>query len=242
MAEKLVVRVLQHVAQEGPGLVADALGARDIGVVVTRPDLGEPVPDHLGEGDAGLLVMGGPMGVYEVDAHPFLANEQRLIEHALGQEIPVLGICLGSQLLAATLGARVAPGPRKEIGWFDVALTEAARNDALLGRAPQRFRALHWHGDVFELPTGAVSLARSELTLHQAFRYGERAHGFLFHLEAGHAQVAAMALEFRDELRGAGVDGDALVAETPAAVRDVAKVGKDVFGAWADSLLLWRSR
>ena len=235
MDRKLVVRVLQHAAQEGPGLVADALGARNVDIAVTRTDQGEPVPERL-DGEVGLLVMGGPMGVYEVERYPYLAREQRLIESALKDDVPVLGICLGSQLLAATLGARVTPGPRKEIGWFDVTRTDASASDPLLGRTPPKFRALHWHGDIFELPGDAVSLARSELTRHQAFRWGERAHGFLFHLEAGHAQVAAMAEEFADELRGASVDGDALVAETPAAVRDVAPVAAAVFGAWADSV------
>jgi GMP synthase (glutamine-hydrolysing) len=235
MNRKLTVRVLQHAAQEGPGLVADVLGAHDIGVVVTRTDRGEPVPDRL-DGEIGLLVMGGPMGVYEVDRYPYLRDEQRLIERALRDDVPVLGICLGSQLLAATLGARVTPGPRKEIGWFEVTRSAAATKDPLLGRTPPSFRALHWHGDVFDLPRDAVSLARSELTLHQAFRWGERAHGFLFHLEAGHAQVAAMAQEFADELRDAAVDGDALVAETPAAVRDIAPVAEAVFGEWAQTL------
>jgi len=236
MAEKLVVRVLQHIAPEGPGLVAAALAALDIGVVVTRPDLGEPVPEHL-DAEVGLLVMGGPMGVYEMDRYPYLASEQRLIERALREEVPVLGICLGSQLLAATLGADVHAGPRKEIGWFEVTRTDASAKDPLLCATPPSFIALHWHGDVFDLPAGAVSLARSELTLHQAFRWGDRAHGFLFHLEAGHAQVVAMAKEFEGELRSAGVDGDALVAETPAAVRDVAPVANTVFDAWTRSLL-----
>jgi GMP synthase (glutamine-hydrolysing) len=235
MNRKPVVRVLQHAAQEGPGLVGEVLGARNIGVAVTRSDRGEPVPDRL-DGEIGLLVMGGPMGVYEVDRYPYLAREQRLIEAALRADVPVLGICLGSQLLAATLGARVAPGPRKEIGWFDVTRTEASADDPLLGQTPPKFRPLHWHGDVFDLPRDAVSLARSELTLHQAFRWGKRAHGFLFHLEAGHAQVSAMAEEFADELRGAEVESSALVAETPAAVRDIAPVAAAVFAAWADSL------
>jgi GMP synthase (glutamine-hydrolysing) len=241
MAEKLVVRVLQHIEAEGPGLVAQALGSRDVDVAVTRADRGEPVPEHL-DAAVGLLVMGGPMGVYEVDRYPYLASEQRLIESALRADVPVLGICLGSQLLAATLGANVAPGARKEIGWFDVTRREASADDALLGTTPLAFRALHWHGDVFDLPAGAVSLARSELTAHQAFRHGERAHGFLFHLEAGHAQVVAMAKEFADELRDAGVDGAALVAETPAAVRDVAPVANAVFAAWADSVVTYARR
>jgi GMP synthase (glutamine-hydrolysing) len=235
MNRKPVVRVLQHAEQEGPGLVADVLAARSVGVAVTRADRGEAVPERL-DGEIGLLVMGGPMSVYEVDRYPYLACEQRLIESALRAEAPVLGICLGSQLLAATLGARVAHGPRIEIGWFDVTRTELSASDPLFGRTPPKFRALHWHADIFELPRDAISLARSELTLHQAFRWGARAHGLLFHLEAGHAQVTAMAQTFADELRDAAVDGDALVAETPAAVRDIAPVAAAVFGAWADSV------
>ena len=230
-----VVRVLQHIAPEGPGRIADALKERGIAVAVTRPDRGEPVPARL-DGEAGLLVMGGPMGVYEVDRYPYLADEQRLIEHALREEIPVLGICLGSQLLAATLGANVAPGPRKEIGWFEVTATGAGASDPLLGRAPPKFVALHWHGDVFDLPSGAVSLARSELTVHQAFRFGSRAHGLLFHLEAKPDQVEAMAREFADELSAAGVDRTALLAETPDRARVAEEIARNVFGAWAAGL------
>jgi GMP synthase (glutamine-hydrolysing) len=230
-----VVRVLQHIGPEGPGRIADALTERGIGIAVTRPDLGEPVPARL-DGTAGLLVMGGPMGVYEVEQYPYLADEQRLIEHALREEIPVLGVCLGSQLLAATLGARVAPGPRKEIGWFEVTASDAATKDPVLGRAPSRFVALHWHGDVFDLPSGAVSLARSELTTHQAFRFGERAHGLLFHLEAKPDQVEQMAREFADELSAAGVDAVGLVGEAPARARAAEEIARDVFGAWAASL------
>jgi GMP synthase (glutamine-hydrolysing) len=230
-----IVRVLQHIGPEGPGLIADALTRAGIGIAVTRPDQGEPVPIRL-DGAAGLLVMGGPMGVYEEARYPYLADERRLIEHAIREEIPVLGVCLGSQLLAATLGARVAPGPRKEIGWFEVTTTDAAAKDPLLGRAPSKFMALHWHGDVFDLPSEAVSLARSELTLHQAFRFGVRAHGLLFHLEATPDQVEKMAREFADELADAGVDPAALVAQTPARAQAAEEIARSVFGAWANSL------
>ncbi|HEX6764747.1 MAG TPA: gamma-glutamyl-gamma-aminobutyrate hydrolase family protein [Polyangiaceae bacterium] len=230
-----VVRVLQHIGPEGPGLIADALTREGIDVAVTRADLGEPVPARLDDA-VGLLVMGGPMGVYEVDEFPYLGDEQRLIEHALREQKPVLGICLGSQLLAATLGARVAPGPRKEIGWFEVTATDAAARDPLLARAPSKFVALHWHGDVFDLPSGAVSLARSELTVHQAFRYGERAHGLLFHLEAKTEQVEKMARLFADELSAEGVDAAALLAQTPARTRAAEETARAVFGAWAASL------
>jgi GMP synthase (glutamine-hydrolysing) len=226
------VRVLQHVAPEGPGLVERALAARGIGVAVTRPDLGDPVPADL-EDAAGLLVMGGPMGVYESDRYPFLNEEERLVQLALAAGVPLLGVCLGSQLLAHVLGARVAKGPRKEIGWFDVTLSEEAVKDPLFADAPRVFRPLHWHGDVFDLPSGAVSLARSELTAHQAFRHGENAHGLLFHLEAESEQVEAMARLFADELAGAHVDAEALLRETKAAVAAAAAVGNAVFGAWA---------
>jgi GMP synthase (glutamine-hydrolysing) len=231
-----VVRVLQHIAPEGPGLIADALTRAGIGVAVTRPDLGEPVPARL-DGAVGLLVMGGPMGVYEVERYPYLADEQRLIEQALREGVPVLGVCLGSQLLAATLGARVAPGPRKEIGWFEVTASEAAADDPLLGRAPSKFVALHWHGDVFDLPSGAVSLARSELTLHQAFRFGARAHGLLFHLEAQPDQIEKMTREFADELSTAGVDPVTLLAQTSTRAQAAAEIAQSVFGAWAARLL-----
>src|SRR5215831_3384402 len=123
-----IVRVLQHVAPEGPGRIAAALEARGCSIAVTRIDLGEAVPRSL-DGIAALVVMGGPMGVYEADRYPHLLEEQRLIEAALRDCTPVLGVCLGSQLLAATLGARVYPGAQKEIGWFPVGLKKDAIAD-----------------------------------------------------------------------------------------------------------------
>lgn len=226
------VRVLRHIAPEGPGRIASALSQAGLDVSITRIDLGEAVPRDLDD-TAGLVVMGGPMGVYEADRFPHLAEEQKLIERALASEIPVLGVCLGSQLLAATLGARVYPGPRKEIGWFPVAKEPAAGDDALFADLPDRFTALHWHGDVFDLPDGAVALARSELTRHQAFRFGRNAYGLLFHLEAAADQVTAMASLFAGELTAAGVNGGELVAATPEAVEAAAPHGTTLFGAWA---------
>jgi GMP synthase (glutamine-hydrolysing) len=125
---------------------------------------------------AGLIVMGGPMGVYEEARFPFLRRERNLIERALADRVPVLGICLGSQLLASALGAPVRKGLRKEIGWHPVYLEDAAGDDPLFRETPVEFDAFHWHGDVFDLPTGAVRLAHSSLTEYQAFRYGENAY------------------------------------------------------------------
>src|SRR5262245_4086137 len=123
-----IVRVLQHVAPEGPGRIATALEARGYSIAVTRCDLGEAVPSTL-EDAAALVVRGGPMGVYEAERYPHLRDEQRLIEAALRVGAPVLGVCLGAQLLASTLGASVYPGTQKEIGWFPVGLKKTAVSD-----------------------------------------------------------------------------------------------------------------
>jgi GMP synthase (glutamine-hydrolysing) len=227
------VIVVQHVEPEGPGLIADALASRGVRVRLVRADLGAPVPVSPGRA-AGLVVMGGPMGVYEAHLHPHLRDELRLIETALRGGTPVLGVCLGSQLLAAALGARVAPSGSREIGWLDVDLLAAAAGDPLLGAAPPRFTPLHWHGDVFELPRGAVALARSALTPYQAFRHGDSAWGLLFHLEATAAQVTAMLHAFGDEVRAAGVSAEALAAAAPDRLAALAPIARQAFTAFAE--------
>jgi GMP synthase-like glutamine amidotransferase len=173
--------VIQHVAGEGPGLIGVLARQRGLPLDLRRTDLGEALPDA--EGIAALVVLGGPMGAYETVAHPHLLEEQHLLEDAVARGLPVLGICLGSQLLAAALGARVYPGPAPEIGVSDVKLTAAGIDDPLLGPAGPTFPAFHWHGDTFDLPHGAVHLASTRAYPHQAFRVGTRAWGLQFHIE-----------------------------------------------------------
>jgi GMP synthase (glutamine-hydrolysing) len=223
--------IIQHVAVEGPGLIGQLLSERDIPTLHVGPDADMPSSDRLDRA-SGVIVLGGPMGVYEADRHPRLRGEIALLEHALAASKPVLGICLGAQLLAATLGARVYPGPRKELGWFDVTLTSAAGEDPLFREAPARFEALHWHGDVFDLPAGARHLASSELTAHQAFSAGDCAWGLLFHLEAGVDQVTAMAAAFPEEIAAAGTSAEALLAGARAFAGSAGDLGRRVFGAW----------
>jgi GMP synthase (glutamine-hydrolysing) len=229
------VWVIQHAPCETLGTIADALSAVDIPVETVRTFEGEPVPKTL-EGFDGLILMGGPMGVYEQDRYPFLRDEIRLIQESLKNDRPILGVCLGSQLLASALGARVSPGREKEIGWHPVRLTDAAREDPLWKGVDDSFTAYHWHGDIFELPSGAVSLASSDLTRHQAFRYGRNAYGTLFHMEVTGAIIRNMVKTFGGELHEAGIDGQALLSETGKHLRRLQAIGKTVFGRWAASV------
>jgi GMP synthase (glutamine-hydrolysing) len=131
----------------------------------------------------GLVVLGGPMNVDQVDGHPHLETELRLIDRAIEKGIPVLGICLGAQLIAKALGARVYPHVEKEIGWYDVGLTDDGRSDSLFSHFDATERIFQWHGDTFDLPRGAVALARGSSCENQAFRYQTNVYGLQFHLE-----------------------------------------------------------
>ena len=232
MSRRPAVLCLQHVAIEPPGAVAEAVSGAGLHLEAVRVDRGEAVP-RAADGLAGLVVMGGPMGVPQADRYPHLRAELRLLEAALSRAIPVLGICLGSQLLASALGARVERGPRLELGWLPVSLEPAARRDPLFGPLPPELVALHWHGDVFELPRGASSLARSSLTRCQAFRHGS-AWGILFHLEVDPAQVEAMAGAFPGDLEEAEVSQDQLRAGAGEHLATARRLGRGVFDRWAD--------
>jgi len=225
------VLILQHVRPEPPGTIADALDDRGVSHRTVEISRDEPVPSTL---DAdGLVVMGGPMGVGDIDDRPHLAQEIDLIEQALRDELPLLGVCLGSQLLAHALGADVRPGPAKEIGWGEVTLTDATEEDPLFRDVDDPFTAFHWHGDAFDLPDGAVSLARSAQTDHQAFRYSDVGYGLLFHLEVTPEIVSGMTEAFRNELKEEGLDGAAIREGARTHGRSLRATAETVFGRWA---------
>jgi len=183
------VLAIQHVEPETTGLIGEVLAEGGARLTTVRVFEGEPVPPDIAPHDA-LVVMGGPMGVYEADRYPHLANEIELIHRAVESDVPVLGVCLGSQLLAAALGSRVRPA-RKELGWLPVTLTTEGKADPLFAGLPATFTVLHWHGDAFDPPPGSISLASSEATPCQAFRHGPHV-GFLFHMEMSEGMIRAL--------------------------------------------------
>lgn len=185
------VLILKNVFSEGPGTIEDYLRAEAIPYSVIELSTGETVPDF--DSFTHLVIMGGPMAVYEMHRYSFLINEALLIDRTIKANKHVLGLCLGAQMLAHVLGARVYPGQQKEIGWYDAALTADGMSDALLSalRVPGKnaARVFQWHGDTFDLPRGTVRLASSDLYPNQAFRYSDRVYALQFHIEVTPAIV-----------------------------------------------------
>ena len=229
--------VLQHARVEPPGVYEHELRERGVPFDRFVLDEGEPAPDWRPY--AGLVVMGGGMGVYEADRHPWLKAELALIGEAVREDLPYWGVCLGAQLLAAALGARVAPGPAPEHGVLALELTQAARRDPVFASAPERFRSLQWHGDTYELPAGAVQLARSRAYEQQAFVHG-RAYGVQFHLEVDRplAERWAQVPAYVEDLERHGGPGAAarMVAQVAAIERESVPLARALFGRWLSSV------
>ncbi|MCC5793115.1 MAG: gamma-glutamyl-gamma-aminobutyrate hydrolase family protein [Chromatiales bacterium] len=182
----------------------------------------------------GLIVLGGPMNCDQVNRHRHLATEIELIEQALVAGKPVLGICLGAQLLARALGAPVTRNGVPEIGWYDVEPTPAAAVDPLFRHFAPRQRIFQWHGDTFAIPRDAVHLARSPDCENQAFRWGDIAYGLQFHLEVDSAMIERWLhtpVNQNDLERLAGtIDPARISAETPLAIDEATRLAERVFG------------
>jgi len=189
---------LQHVSFEGLGSISNWAAEKGCPVAASRLFAGEELP-AVADFDF-LVVMGGPMSVHDEDEHSWLAAEKRLIGHAMEADKMVLGICLGAQLIAAVAGARVWPNAHKEIGWFPVERTATAGTTAVGRVLGERVEAFHWHGETFELPAGAVHLARSRACENQAFVLGSRVVGLQYHLETTLQSAEALIDHCRDEL------------------------------------------
>ncbi len=230
------VLVLQHIACEPPGVYEDVLHERGASIHRVELDEGDPLPDWRGF-DA-IVAMGGPMSTNDEEELPWLADEKRLIAEAVRAGTPYWGACLGVQLLAASLGARVYAGSEPEVGLLPVSLTEEALADPVFAGFPTELLTLQWHGDTFDLPDRAVRLAGSPAYPNQAFRWG-KAYGVQFHLEVSVAMAREWAsvpayAEALDRVRGPG-SLPGLVREIEAGAPRMLSHGRSMFERWLDS-------
>ena len=191
------IAVIQHIQPEGPGAIADACAAAGIDIRVVRVDLGDPLPDITDL--SGLVVMGGPMSATSDEGFPTRNAEIDLIRQAVDAHIPFLGVCLGAQLLAVAAGGEVHKGHGLEVGWEPVEFLPDAKADPVFSDGPASVEVLHWHGETYTLPPGAISLARSRQYEQQAFRVGPNAWGLQFHIEVDAAAVETFIATFPED-------------------------------------------
>jgi GMP synthase-like glutamine amidotransferase len=229
------VLAFRHIACEGPGYLSDYLAGRGVAVRLVCIDQGDPIPESP-EGAAGLAFMGGPMSVN--DPLGWIQQELALIRRAAEAGIPLLGHCLGAQLIARALGATVGPNPVREIGWWPVDTVPGPGAQTWLAGLPGRFEVFHWHGETFSLPPGAVQLARNGHCEQQAFAIGN-ALGLQFHVE-----VTAPMVEEWVGLYAADLDSSSPAVQAPATIRErleeralaMRAVADHLYGQWTARL------
>ena len=230
------VLVLQHIACEPPGAFEDVLVAAGADIHRVELDEGDALPPW--QDFVAIVAMGGPMSVHDDAELPWLTAEKQAIADAVRAGVPYWGSCLGVQLLAAALGARVYPGTQPEVGVLPVTLTDEGRSDPVFAGLPAEFLTLQWHGDTFDVPEGGVLLASSPAFPNQAFRVGRTAYGVQFHVEVTEqmarewAGVPAYA-EYADRVLGAG-GIDRLMADFDAARERMLDVGRRMFERWVE--------
>ena len=226
---------LRHVAFEDLGLLAPIMEREGWNVSFCEAAVDDLSHRSIRNADL-MIVLGGPIGVYETDDYPFLTSELALLEHRLSRDLPTLGICLGSQLMAKALGSRVFKGPVKEIGWGSIDLTDEGGSSCLKPLESEDAVMLHWHGDTFDLPQGATRLASNANYENQAFAYGRNALALQFHLEADPRQLEEWYVGHTVELAAA----KASIADLRAAAQQhkdgLAQRADHIFSVWLHQL------
>ena len=231
------ILVFQHVPYEPLGTLDPLL--KEAGFRIRYVNFGrDPGQRPSLDKYAALIVLGGPMNSHQIDTYPNLITEVDVIREAVASDMSVLGICLGAQLLAKALGGEVARNREREIGWHDIQLTEFGEADSVLEKFAPTQRVFQWHEDGIGLPDGAVQLASSPASAVQAFRYGEHAYGFQFHLEVDASLIErwltvpdhrTVLEEERDR-----VDPRQIREQTDAFVSDTEALSRETFSRWID--------
>jgi GMP synthase (glutamine-hydrolysing) len=193
------VLIIKHVDIEGPGLIEHCLEQEKISYQILELKAGVHLPSL--DDFTHIVILGGPMNVYEEEHYPFLREEDLFIKEAIQRGKSILGICLGAQLIAKALGAKVLKAPVKEIGWYDVSLTRIGSIDPLFSKLPKTFSVFQWHEDTFEIPKSAMLIATSSPVPRQAFRYGEKVYGLQFHLEVTEEMICEWMETYEEEFR-----------------------------------------
>jgi GMP synthase (glutamine-hydrolysing) len=228
--------VFQHVPHEILGTFNPLL--KDAGFRIRYVNFGR-TPDAVPNVEKydGLIILGGPMCVDQTDGHPHLLTEIAAIKTAMERNMPVLGICLGAQLIATALGAKVRRNPAKEIGWYDVTPTDEGAKDPLFSCFNGTEKIFQWHGDTFDIPQGAVNLATSPECNNQAFRFGERTYGLQFHLEVDEPLIQRWLktpahVHELEQLADDRFRPEHILAETPEHIANTAELGSRLFGEY----------
>jgi GMP synthase (glutamine-hydrolysing) len=230
-ASKPSAIALRHVVYEDLGLLARVL--REAGWHVAYRDTPTDDLDDAAVDKADLLiVLGGPFGAYETASYPFLAKEVGILERRMAQGRPTLGICLGAQLMASALGGRVYPGPVKEIGWGGVDLTAEGRQSCLEPLADDGAEVVHWHGDTFDLPAGAIRLASNANYQNQAFAFGQGALAVQFHMEADAATLEKWYVGYAQDLPSGQISAAEFRARTAHASAPAEARAAKIFSDW----------
>jgi len=224
--------VIKHIDCEGLGRLEGIFQRQGVDVTLAHPYRGETVSGL--DGHDFLAILGGPMGVYERDRYPFIDAEAALVREAVTLDVPVLGLCLGSQIVADALGGQVTKHSAKEIGAMSVALTPDGAADPLFRGLDSPLPVFQWHGDTFSIPPRAVRLASSPIAPNQAFRHGRRTYGLQFHLEVTLEMVTAWLEEYAGEIASERLDPEAIRSAAAIDSKRWADLADTVFSRFVD--------
>lgn len=227
------ILIIQNDANEGAGQLLTIIHQRQL---KSQTVLGWDVDSKkiVLNDYCALVILGGAQGVYEVDKYPYLQHEINIINAFIELDKPVIGLCLGAQLIARALGGEVLQNQQKEIGWFDIKLNQAATHDDLMMMHPQTAKAYHFHGDYYSLPPECVSLAESELTECQLFRYKNNVYGFQFHAEVDQDLIEVMCRTNADYMQINGYDADKVIKESKIQVINYQLRCSSILNKWLD--------